>query len=119
METRGIYTQYEEKMEWINSLSFYKDEIRIMRNRLGKIASKNSSTDILGAVDHFRNQLIIQKEQIDTIIQDINRRNAEMNATGMNQKAMLDPTTRNSIISFQIMFTCLTKKCNTFLIKWM
>ena len=62
MKTEKIYTQYNENKEWTSNLSFYKDEIKIMENRLVEITSKNTSKEILAQVEHFQNQLIIQKE---------------------------------------------------------
>jgi hypothetical protein len=126
MKTEKIYTQHEENTEWQNSLSFYKDELKIMQNRLGEIASKNSSKDILALVDHFQNQLIIQKEQIDWISHSINLSNDAINAevkknpTAVDHRTMSDHiAVRNSMEIFETIFTSLKKELNTFLSQWM
>jgi glycyl-tRNA synthetase len=53
-------------------MKFYTDEITILKNRLGEIASKNNQKDVLAQVEHFQNQLIIQKNNIDEISHIIN-----------------------------------------------
>ena len=56
-----IYTQHADHTEWLSKMKFYTDEITILKNRLGEIASKNNQKDVLAQVEHFQNQLIIQK----------------------------------------------------------
>ena len=71
METKGLYQLHEEHKQWLNNLNFYKDELVIMQNRISEIAQKNSAKEILANVEHFQNQFIIQKEQIDIISHEI------------------------------------------------
>ena len=54
MKTEKIYTQHEENKTWSNNLSFYKDEVKIMENRLAEIISKNTSKEILVQAEHFQ-----------------------------------------------------------------
>jgi hypothetical protein len=66
METKAkIYDQHAENTEWTSKLNFYKDDIKIMTGRLEEVASKNSSKEVLAQVEHFQNQLIIQRNNID------------------------------------------------------
>jgi hypothetical protein len=53
--------------EWMSKLKFYTDEISILKGRLEEIASKNNQQDVLAQVEHFQNQLIVQKNNIDEI----------------------------------------------------
>ena len=69
--TKTIYQLHEEHKTWLNKLLFYKDELSIMTNRLSEVSRKNTSREVLSLVDHFHNQLIIQKEQIDILNHDI------------------------------------------------
>ncbi len=126
METEKIYTQHEENTEWQNNLSFYKDELKIMQNRLNEIASKNSSKDVLAKVDHFQNQLIIQKEQIDIIGHSINLSNDAINAAVKRNTTAVDHRTlpdhvvvRDNMKTFETIFTSLKKELNTLLSQWM
>jgi hypothetical protein len=126
MRLEKIYAQYEENMEWLNSLYFYNYEIKVMLNRLSEITLKNSSHDVLSAVDHFSNQLTIQKQQIDTIKHNININNDAINAevkknrTALDHRSMADHTDiRDSIVTFEMMFASLKKEFNIFLSRWM
>lgn len=72
MKTKDIiYTQHDEHRDWMSKLKFYEDEISIFKNRLSEIVSKNTQKDILAQAEHFQNQLIVQKENIDEISHSI------------------------------------------------
>lgn len=66
-----LYTQHADHTEWMNKLNFYSDEITLMKGRLGEIATKNSHQDVLAKVEHFQNQLIVQKNNIDELAHEI------------------------------------------------
>lgn len=124
MKTEKIYTQHEENKEWTNSLAFYKDEIKIMEKRLEEIKSKNTSQDVL--VEHFQNQFIIQKDQIDRINNEINlsndaiEKNISKNETAVDHRSMEDHTAlREQVKKFEQLFSSLKSDFNTFLSKWM
>src|SRR4051812_5933668 len=72
MEKKYAYDLHAEHKEFTNKLAFYKDEIKIMQSRIEEIASKNTSKEVLAFVDHFQNQLIIQKNNIDELNHRIN-----------------------------------------------
>lgn len=72
MKTKDIiYTQHDEHRDWMSKLKFYEDEILILKNRLSEIVTKNTQKDILAQAEHFQNQLIVQKENIDEISHSI------------------------------------------------
>jgi hypothetical protein len=72
METKKtIYQLHEEHKTWLNKLLFYKDELKIMEKRILEVAERNTSKEVRALADHFTNQLIIQKEQIDILTHDI------------------------------------------------
>ena len=64
---KQIYEQHAENSDWINRLEFYKEEIEILKERLAEIANKNSSKLVLSEVEHFQNQFIVQRNNIDEI----------------------------------------------------
>ena len=126
MKTEKIYTQHEENKEWMNSLLFYRDEIKIMKGRIAEIASKNSSKDILAQVEHFQNQLIIQNNQIDVLKHEINLDNdainneIKKNHTAVDHRNIEDHSVlRDGISSFEKTFGTLKAELNVFLSKWM
>ena len=126
MKTEKIYTQHEENKEWANNLSFYKDEIKIFRNRISEIASKNTSKDVLAQVEHFQNQLLIQRDHIDRINHDINISNDAINAeikkngTAVDHRSMADHAAiRDNMKSFESIYITLKIELNIFLSKWM
>ncbi|MBA2614107.1 MAG: hypothetical protein H0U95_19245 [Bacteroidetes bacterium] len=126
MKTEKIYTQHDENKEWSSNLLFYKDEIKIMENRLAEISSKNTSKEILAQVEHFQNQLIIQRENIGKISHEININNhaitheIEKNITAIDHRSMKDHSViRDNVKSFESIFITLKIELNTFLSKWM
>lgn len=83
----SIYAQHEENTNWMKKLDFYKDEIKILRNRLEEIAAKNNSAEVLSKVEHFQNQFIIQRDNIDNIA----------HAVKMNEEELLNEINRNPV----------------------
>lgn len=126
MTTKSIETLHAEHKEWLGKLDFYKDEIVIMRTRLEEIASKNTAKEILAQVEHFQNQLIVQKENIDEIrhaIKDhenyLENRVTE-NATASDQRQVHDhPKMRENVNGFEKTFNALRHEFNEFLSKTM
>ena len=68
---KTILSLHHEHREWLEKLQFYKKELKIMQNLLVEIASKNNHIEILKAIEHFQNNLIIQNEQIDILLHEI------------------------------------------------
>jgi hypothetical protein len=62
-----IDKQHVENRDWVSQLDFYKDDIRILTERLEDIAEKNSSYEVLAEVEKFQNQFIVQRNNIDEI----------------------------------------------------
>jgi hypothetical protein len=124
--TKTIYQLHEEHKTWLNKLLFYKDELSIMTNRLSEVASKNTSSEVLGLVDHFNNQLIIQKEQIDILNHDIKSHESYLeaavrkNANDIEHAKFSDHKKhRESIAVFEKIFKELREELIDFLSKWM
>jgi hypothetical protein len=124
--TKTIYQLHEEHKTWLNKLLFYKDELSIMTNRLSEVASKNTSSEVLALVDHFNNQLIIQKEQIDILNHDIKSHESYLEAAvrkNINDiehaKFSDHKNHRESIAVFEKIFKELREELIDFLSKWM
>lgn len=71
MKKESLLIQHNQHRTWLNYLAFYKDEIQIFQKRLEEVAAKNSAPEIMPHVEHFQNQLILQKEQHDILRHDI------------------------------------------------
>ncbi len=80
MKTALITEQHLEHREWLNRLDFYRDEIKIMQNRISEIASKNTAQEVMAMVEHFQNQLIIQTSNLDQLFHDIRKHESELAA---------------------------------------
>ncbi|MFN5372600.1 MAG: hypothetical protein ACK5B6_14155, partial [Bacteroidia bacterium] len=70
-KTALITDLHRTNREWLNLINFYRDEIRVMEKRMSEIASKNTGKDVLANLEHFQNQVIIQKAHLDDMQGDI------------------------------------------------
>ena len=127
METKKtIYQLHEEHKTWLNKLLFYKDELKIMADRITEIAEKNTSTESRSLADHFQNQLIIQKEQIDILNHDIKSHESYLESVAQKNPNTIDNAEfsdhkkhRESITVFEKLFKDLREELIDFLSKWM
>ncbi|MFL5753799.1 MAG: hypothetical protein ACJ76F_10365 [Bacteroidia bacterium] len=126
MKTEKIYTQHNENKEWMSSLLFYKDEIKIMKHRLEEIAAKNNSREITALVEHFQNQFIIQDDHIDRLKHELNIDNDGIdkeilkNENSVDHRSIADHSViRESMSSFEKIFTSLKAEFKNFLVQRM
>ncbi len=123
---KKIYEMHQEHTEWLNKLSFYQDELEIMKNRLAEIAQKYTSNDVLAQVEHFQNQFIVQDEQLDILKHNINeheeylqQRINENQVAADRQTSSDSPQIRESVASFERIFNGLRQEFNQFLTRTM
>lgn len=57
--------------EWLKGLDFYKDELSLMSTRLSEVAMKNTSFESRQGVEHFQNQFILQRNNIDELRHEV------------------------------------------------
>lgn len=126
METKSIYDLHAEHQEWLNKLKFYEDELKIMQDRVSEIALKYSDKKVLAQVDHFQNQIIIQKEQIDIMGHNIReneallQKNINDNPVAVDHRKMEDDIkNRDAVETIDKIFNDLRHEFNTFLSKVM
>jgi hypothetical protein len=110
----------------MNKLNFYSDEITLMKNRLEEIATKNSHQDVLAKVEHFQNQLIIQKNNIDELAHEIkadeNKLEKEVNKNpiAVDHREMPSHSgEKESIETFEKNFNELRTEFKQFVAKWL
>jgi hypothetical protein len=122
----AIYTQHEENTNWMKTLDFYKDEIKIFRSRLEEIAAKNNSNKVLTEVEHFQNQFIIQRDNIDNIAHAIKLNEesllAEINRNPVavdHRKLEYHEKEQDLVETFAKNFSGIREEFNRFTSKWM
>lgn len=123
---KTILQLHEEHKTWLNKLLFYKDELSIMANRISEVAQKNTSREVRALADHFHNQLVIQKEQIDILNHDIKSHESYLNAAVLRNDNDIEKEKysdhkkhRESIAVFEKLFKDLREELIDFLAKWM
>lgn len=52
---------------WEKGLDFYRDELDLLGKRLTEISFKNNSQEAMAGVEHFQNQFMIQRKNIQDI----------------------------------------------------
>lgn len=121
-----IYKQHEENVEFTSKLNFYKDEIKILEGRLGELAEKNSKNDILGELEKYQNQLIIQRNNIDEIAHKV-----KINEDQLEKEITKNPVAvdhrhvpyhgaeKELVDGFEKNFNALRADLNGFISKWM
>jgi hypothetical protein len=51
----------------LRSLDFYKQDIKILRNRLEEITADNTRREVAVMIEHFQSQFLIQQNNIDEL----------------------------------------------------
>ncbi len=107
-------------------MSFYKDEIKVLQNRLGEVVNKNTSKDMLAQAEHFQNRFIVFKNNIDELNHKINLSEDQLmlsikqNPTAVDHRKVEDHReVREEVTVIDKSFTDLRSEVNTYLSKWM
>lgn len=105
---KPIYKLHIEHKQWLNKLAFYEEEIAWMQKRIEELASKNTNIDAIILVEHYRNQLSVQREYIEVLKHDINEHEAYLQKKISQHPALPDqrktadhPHHRSEIESFE------------------
>ncbi len=126
METAFIYDQHQIHQDWLSRLEFYKEEIQILKERLQEITSKNNSLDVLVKVEHFQNQFIIQRNNIDELAHSIKVNEAKIvqeikkNPVAVEHRKIDNHVKEEDfMIYFEKNFSELRAEYNRFSAEWM
>jgi transposase len=121
---KKIYTLHQEHQEWLKKLSFYKDDLMVLQNRIEEVAANYTSKDFQAMVDHFLNQFLIQREQIQHLKHEIKnletliQNEVTKNATAVDHRTMPDhEEQRDKIKRFEEIFAELRSDLMNFLSK--
>ena len=60
---------------WLKELDFYNEELSLLEKRLLEIADKNNGKEVMAEVEHFQNQFIVQRNNMDVLQHNINEHN--------------------------------------------
>lgn len=112
---------------WLNELSFYRDELRLLDKYLLEIVSKNSGPEAMKGVEHFQNQFIRQKEVLDELTHDIREHESQLVSTlkGLNpiqaEKNRFDdhPGLREGVKTFKKIYAELKAEFLSFVSHWL
>ncbi len=122
----NIIDQHLENQDWLKRLDFYKEEINILKERLEEVTSKNNAPEFLKDVEHYQNQFIVQRNNIDELAHSI-----KVNESGLVKEVNANPVAvdhrkveshaaeADFIAYFEKNFSGLRADYNKFLSKWM
>lgn len=78
-----------EHERWAKQLEFYTDELKIFTSRLEEISDRYTNEEVLAKLEHFQNQFMIQRNEIDILEHDIKQHeNILINAVNQNPNAL-------------------------------
>ncbi|MCB9251009.1 MAG: hypothetical protein H6605_00945 [Flavobacteriales bacterium] len=121
---KKIYTLHHEHQEWLKKLSFYKDDLKVMQNRVEEVAKNYTSQDFQAMVDHYLNQFLIQGERINSLKHEIKNyehliQNSVLdNSTAVDHRTLPDhEAQREKMVRFEEIFAELREDLMNFLSK--
>lgn len=62
----------------LRGLTFYKQELSILQERLEEIAGKNTGSETTMGVEHFQNQFLIHANEMDQLLYRIRKNDKEL-----------------------------------------
>jgi hypothetical protein len=121
-----IFDLHSENQDWLKSLDFYKDEILILKKRLEEVTSKNNAPEFLKDVEHYQNQFIVQRNNIDELAHAIKMNEKELekevnsNPVAVEHRKVENHEPEADFLGyFEKNFATLRTDYNKFLSKWM
>ncbi len=125
MEQVKAFTLHEEHTTWLNKLNFYTDDLAVLQKQLQEVVSKNNAPDFLAHAEHFQNQFIMRKEQMDELRHAINEHESfveskvDTNPAAAHVSLHDHSNERSSVDSFEEAFNALRREFIGFLSKYM
>lgn len=115
-----------EHTDWLRALDFYEDELDILENRLAEVAGKNNGREAMAGIEHFQNQFVIQRNNIDEIRHSINENLSKIAADVKVSAGHVDyelveehDSLREDYIGLEKVINELRHEFSRFLAKWM
>lgn len=114
---------HQMHIEWTNKVNFYKDELTTLTKRVEEVAARNTDKDILASIEHFQNQFVIQRNEIDTLLHDVKMNeeqilgNFKQNPTAWDHRVAPTTDLSDRIVVFEKLFKEMHTELNQFLSK--
>jgi vacuolar-type H+-ATPase subunit H len=115
-----------DHLEWLKSIDFYEDEFDTLEKRLMEIADKNSGHEVMAGVEHFQNQFIVQRNNIDELRHSINEHAGKVSADAKAHAGKMETyligehdRVKDQFNIFEKIVKELRHEFNLFLAKWM
>jgi predicted small metal-binding protein len=115
-----------EHQEWLKSLDFYKEDIHILENRLTEISTKNTTFEARQGIEHFQNQFLVQRNNIDELrhkikehISTYGKKTELVEELVENEKLAEHENLKDEYLSFEKVIKDLRQEFNIYLAKWM
>jgi uncharacterized protein YnzC (UPF0291/DUF896 family) len=115
-----------EHTEWLKAIDFYDSEMDILENRLIEIVQKNNKSSVLAEVEHFQNQFIVQRNNIDEMRHNIKEHMHKVETESIRHAGHIPSelvgehtAVKDSLVSFEKVIQELRKEFNDFLSKHM
>jgi uncharacterized coiled-coil protein SlyX len=112
--------------EILRGLIFYKEEIKILQDRLEEVSSRNNSFEARQGIEHFQNQFVMHQNNIDELKHNINLLVEKMAKDAMQHGGRIEKEDVNEEEKLNDEFVMLEKvikdmrrEFNVFLSKWM
>ena len=103
-----------------------KDELEVFRRRLGEVAERNNSQEVLAQVEHYENRFRVEKLAIDTLLHDLNVatdvlvNSAKENPTASDRRLFETPEELyQKAERFKVLYTELKKEFYQFVATWL
>lgn len=126
MSKTSITHLNNEHNDWLRALDFYKEECKILKERLTEVAGKNTGTEVGQMSGQFEDQLKIHITNIDTLRHNINENLHKISRQAQNNAAHIDESLitkhsalREEFITEEKLIAELRHDFNRFAAKWM
>ncbi len=115
-----------DHQEWLKSVEFYDQDLDTLEKRLMELVNKNNTRDVMAGVEHFQNQFIVQRNNIDELRHSIHEHAGKV-ATDVQTHAGRMETglvgehegLGEQVRSFEKVINELRHEYNLFLAKWL
>jgi uncharacterized cupredoxin-like copper-binding protein len=112
--------------EILRGLVFYKEEIKILQDRLELVSLRNNSFEARQGIEHFQNQFIMHQNNIDELKHSVNLMVEKMSKDaqqhgGRIEKESVDEEEKynDEYVVLEKVIKDMRKEFNLFLSKWM
>ncbi len=112
--------------EILRGLIFYKEEIKILQDRLEEVSSKNNSFEARQGIEHFQNQFIMHQNNIDELKHTVNllvekmTKDAIQHGGRIEKESVIDEEKINDeFVGLEKVIKDMRREFNLFLSKWM